>query len=96
MSEKLKIVVVGNGNAGATLVDSLLNKGGDGVEITLYDEEEAGTYDRIRLSEYMAGVVSLDDIGMRPDEWYEERNVDFRRGRARRGSGYRSAESEER
>lgn len=80
MSEKLKIVVVGNGNAGAALVDSLLEKGEGGVEITLYDEEEAGTYDRIRLSEYMAGMVNLDDLGMRPDEWYEERHVTFHRG----------------
>src|SRR5918997_987437 len=80
MSEKLKIVVVGNGNAGAALVDSLLAKDSHGIEITLYGDEEVGTYDRIRLSEYMAGTVSLDELGMRSDEWYEERNVDFRRG----------------
>ncbi len=80
MSEKMRIVVVGNGNAGAALVDSLLAKDAWGIEITLYGDEEAGTYDRIRLSEYMAGVVGLGEIGMRPDEWYEERNVHFRRG----------------
>ncbi|MGB3682083.1 MAG: nitrite reductase large subunit NirB [Rubrobacteraceae bacterium] len=80
MSEKLKIIVVGNGNAGAALVDSLLAKDADGVEITLYGDEEAGTYDRIRLSEYMAGVVDLDELGMRSDNWYEERNVTFHRG----------------
>ncbi len=80
MSEKLKIAVVGNGNAGAALVDSLLAKGSGGVEITLYGDEEVGTYDRIRLSEYMAGTVNLEDLGMRSDGWYRERNVDFRRG----------------
>ncbi|MBA4116255.1 MAG: NAD(P)/FAD-dependent oxidoreductase [Rubrobacter sp.] len=80
MGDKLKIVVVGNGNAGAALVDSLLAKDSDGIEITLYGDEEVGTYDRIRLSEYMAGAVNLDDLGMRSDDWYEERNVTFRRG----------------
>jgi nitrite reductase (NADH) large subunit len=80
LSEKLKIVVVGNGNAGAALVDSLLAKDAAGIEITLYGDEEVGTYDRIRLSEYMAGMVNLEDLGMRSDEWYEERTVDFRRG----------------
>ncbi len=80
MSEKLRIVVVGNGNAGAALVDSLLAKDSDGIEITLYGDEEVGTYDRIRLSEYMAGAVDLDELGMRSDDWYEERNVTFRRG----------------
>lgn len=80
MGDKLKIVVVGNGNAGAALVDSLLAKDSDGIEITLYGDEEVGTYDRIRLSEYMAGTVDLQDLGMRSDEWYQERNVHFRRG----------------
>jgi len=80
MGDKLKIVVVGNGNAGAALVDSLLAKDSDGIEITLYGDEEVGTYDRIRLSEYMAGAVDLDELGMRSDDWYEERNVTFRRG----------------
>ena len=80
MSEKLKVIVIGNGNAGAALVDSLLAKDADGVEVTLYGDEEAGTYDRIRLSEYMAGVVNLDDLGMRSDNWYEENNVTFHRG----------------
>ena len=80
MSGKMRIVVVGNGNAGAALVDSLLAKDAGGVEITLYGDEEVGTYDRVRLSEYMAGVVNLDDLGMRSDGWYEEQNVRFRRG----------------
>src|SRR5919107_1037815 len=80
MSDKLKIVVVGNGNAGAALVDSLLAKDSDGIEITLYGDEEVGTYDRVRLSEYMAGVLDLDELGMRSDEWYEEQNISFLRG----------------
>ncbi|MEW6638784.1 MAG: FAD-dependent oxidoreductase, partial [Actinomycetota bacterium] len=80
LGEKMKVVVVGNGNAGAALVDGLLAKDADGVEITLYGDEEVGTYDRVRLSEYMAGAVDLEGLGMRPDAWYEERNVRFRRG----------------
>jgi nitrite reductase (NADH) large subunit len=80
LTEKLRVVVVGNGNAGAALVDSLLARGAAGVEITLYGDEEVGTYDRVRLSEYMAGVVDLKELGMRSDDWYEERNVTFRRG----------------
>ena len=80
MSGKLKIAVIGNGNAGAALVDSLLAKKADGVEITLYGDEKVGTYDRIRLSEYMAGTIDLNELGMRPDDWYEDRSVDFRRG----------------
>ncbi|MGI8650233.1 MAG: nitrite reductase large subunit NirB [Rubrobacter sp.] len=75
-----KITVVGNGNAGATLVDSLLAKGGDGVKITVYGDEHVGAYDRIRLSEYMAGEIDLSGIGLRSDDWYRDNNVRFRRG----------------
>ena len=46
MGEKLKIVVVGNGNAGAALVDSLLAKDAEGIEITLYGDEAVGTYEQ--------------------------------------------------
>jgi nitrite reductase (NADH) large subunit len=80
MGERLKIVVVGNGNAGAALVDSLLAKDPERVHITLYGDEEVGTYDRVRLSEFMAATVDLARLGMRSDGWYEERNVCFRRG----------------
>ena len=80
MTQKIRIVVVGNGNAGAALVDSLLARDPARVEITLYGDEEVGTYDRVRLSEFMAGTLNLDDLGMRSDDWYSERNVNFRRG----------------
>lgn len=80
MAEKMRIVVVGNGNAGAALVDSLLAKDPERIDITLYGDEEVGTYDRVRLSEYMAGTVDPDQLGMRSDGWYEEQNVRFRRG----------------
>ncbi|CAN5115973.1 NADPH-nitrite reductase [soil metagenome] len=80
MSEKLRIVVVGNGNAGAALVDSLLAKDRGRVEITLYGDEEVGTYDRVRLSEYMAGTVDLAGLGMRPEDYYTDNDIDFRRG----------------
>ncbi len=80
MSEQLKIVVVGNGNAGAALVDSLLAKDRERTKITLYGDEEVGTYDRIRLSEYMAGTLDLTGLGMRPEDYYTDNDIDFRRG----------------
>ena len=80
MSEKLRIIVVGNGIAGAALVDELLNNNPEEVSITLYGAEKVGTYNRVRLSEYMAGTVGLEELGLRPKEWYEERGIDLRLG----------------
>src|SRR5215211_8198180 len=80
MSKRLKVVVIGNGIAGAALVDELLEEDPEEVSITLYGDEKVGTYDRVRLSEYMAGAVGLMELGMRPRGWYEERDIDLRLG----------------
>ena len=76
----LRVVVVGNGNVGAAFIDSLVERAGDRVSLTVYGEEPTGNYDRIRLSEYMAGSAGLAGLGMRPREWYEERGIDLRLG----------------
>jgi nitrite reductase (NADH) large subunit len=78
--EKLKIVIVGNGKVGAAFIDSLRERGPDGICITVYGEEPTGTYDRIRLSEYTAGHAGLAELGMRTGEWYAERGIDARLG----------------
>ncbi len=75
-----RIVVIGNGIAGAALVDSLVEETPSGFSITLYGDEHVGTYDRIRLSEYMAGSVGLEELGMRPKDWYVEHGIDVRLG----------------
>ncbi|HLM78941.1 MAG TPA: nitrite reductase large subunit NirB [Rubrobacteraceae bacterium] len=80
MSKRSKVVVIGNGIAGAAFVDELLTEGPEGASITLYGDEKVGTYDRVRLSEYMAGTVGLEELGLRPKEWYEERGIDLRLG----------------
>jgi len=79
-TETLRVVVVGNGNVGAAFVDSVLERAPGRVSLTVYGEEPTGTYDRIRLSEYMAGHAGLAELGMRSGEWYAERGVDARLG----------------
>lgn len=80
MSEKLKVVVVGNGNIGAAFVDNLVERALDRVEVTLYGDEDVGTYDRIRLSEYLAGDAAFSELGTRQEDWYEQNNIDLRIG----------------
>ena len=75
-----RIVVIGNGIAGAALVDSLVEEAPKAFSVTLYGDEHVGTYDRVRLSKYMAGSVGLEELGMRPDGWYAERGIDVRLG----------------
>ena len=73
---KQKLVVVGNGMAGARLVEEVLSKGGgDQFEISVFGEEPRGNYNRILLSGVLAGTHSGENIFINPLEWYEKNNV---------------------
>ena len=73
---KQKRVVVGNGMAGARLVEEVLNKGGgDKFEISVFGDEPHGNYNRILLSGVLSGTHSEDNIFINPLEWYEKNNV---------------------
>ena len=73
---KQKLVVVGNGMAGARLVEEVLSKGGgDQFEISVFGEEPHGNYNRILLSGVLAGTHCGENIFINPLEWYEKNNV---------------------
>jgi assimilatory nitrate reductase electron transfer subunit len=56
-----RVVVVGNGMAGARLVDELLRRDPD-LRITVFGEEEQPAYNRILLSDVLAGKRTRADI----------------------------------
>lgn len=50
MSAKSRLIVVGNGMAGARAVEEILERGGaDLFEITMFGDEPHGNYNRISL-----------------------------------------------
>ena len=73
---KQKLVVVGNGMAGARLVEEVLGKGGrDQFDITMFGDEPYGNYNRILLSGVLSGTHNEENIFINPLEWYEKNNV---------------------
>jgi assimilatory nitrate reductase electron transfer subunit len=58
------VVVVGNGMAGARLVDDLVRRD-PSLRITVFGEEEQPAYNRILLSDVLAGKRTHDDIALR-------------------------------
>ena len=51
-----RLVVVGNGMAGARFVEEVLERGGgDAFRITVFGDEPHGNYNRIMLSPVLAG-----------------------------------------
>ncbi|HXE62951.1 MAG TPA: nitrite reductase large subunit NirB [Bryobacteraceae bacterium] len=85
-TNKKKLVVIGNGMAGARTVEEILARGGaEQFQITMFGEEPAGNYNRILLSSVLNGSYSEDDIFLNPLAWYEENNIRLLAGK--RASG---------
>ncbi|MGB7219672.1 MAG: FAD-dependent oxidoreductase [Vicinamibacterales bacterium] len=80
MSAKRRLVVVGNGMAGARLVEDVLARAGDRFEITVFGDEPHGNYNRILLSSVLAGSHAPADIFINPVSWYAANGVTLHAG----------------
>jgi nitrite reductase (NADH) large subunit len=78
---KQRLVVIGNGMAGARAVEEVLALGGaDQFEITMFGEEPYGNYNRILLSNILSGVQDASEIFINPLSWYEENDITLHAG----------------
>ena len=78
---KRKLVVVGNGMAGARAVENVLARGGDALfDIVMFGDEPYGNYNRIMLSGILNGSKTLDDILINTPAWYAETGVKLHSG----------------
>ncbi len=69
MTQKQRLVIIGNGMAGARLVEEVLaRQGSELFEITMFGDELAGTHDP-------------KDIFINPLAWYEENHITLHAGR---------------
>ncbi|MEX0280783.1 MAG: NAD(P)/FAD-dependent oxidoreductase [Arenibacterium sp.] len=76
------IVVVGAGQAGASLVAKLRKDGFDG-EITLIGAEPVPPYQRPPLSKaYLLGEMTLERLFLRPESYYQDQDITLRLGEA--------------
>ncbi|WP_169823277.1 FAD-dependent oxidoreductase, partial [Aldersonia kunmingensis] len=74
----MKLLVVGNGMAGARTVEEILERGGsEKFSITMIGDEPYGNYNRIMLSHVLAGETDTDDddLMLNPMSWYREQGV---------------------
>lgn len=69
-----KLIVVGNGMAGAKLVEEILARDPERYEITVVGNEPYGNYNRIKLV-VMLKEPNPQDLFLNPPEWYEENGV---------------------
>jgi 3-phenylpropionate/trans-cinnamate dioxygenase ferredoxin reductase component len=77
-----RIVVIGAGQAGASLVAKLRAEGFDGA-ITLIGAESAPPYQRPPLSKaYLLGDMTLERLFLRPAQFYADQRIDLVLGEA--------------
>ncbi|MBO0676342.1 NAD(P)/FAD-dependent oxidoreductase [Mycolicibacterium sp. S2-37] len=76
-----RLVVIGNGMAGVRAIEEILARGGaDTFEITVFGDEPYGNYNRILLSNVLAGTDDTSEIYLNPLDWYTENGIDLRAG----------------
>jgi nitrite reductase (NADH) large subunit len=81
MAAKQKLVVIGNGMAGARTVEEILARGGgDLFDIVMFGEEPYGNYNRILLSDVLNGSHQPDEIFLNSLEWYEQNGIRLHAG----------------
>jgi nitrite reductase (NADH) large subunit len=80
-AKKERLVVIGNGMAGARAVEEVLARGGgDTFDIVMFGNEPYGNYNRILLSNVLNGTQTPDEILINPLEWYEENGITLHLG----------------
>jgi nitrite reductase (NADH) large subunit len=81
LDPRARLVVVGNGMAGARLVEEVLERGGgEQFRITVLGDEPHGNYNRIMLSPVLAGEEHENDIVLNSHDWYADNGVALRAG----------------
>jgi nitrite reductase (NADH) large subunit len=76
-----RLVVIGNGMAGARVVEEILARGGaEQFSITMFGDEPYGNYNRIMLSHVLSGEESHDEIFLNSLEWYVDNGITLHRG----------------
>lgn len=78
MSQKL--VIIGAGMATGRVIEHLQDAAPDAYDITLFNAEPRGNYNRIMLSPVLSGDKTYEEIVIHDDAFYEENSVICRFG----------------
>ncbi len=77
---KQKLVVIGAGMASGRALEHLFNVDPDAYDVTLFNAEPRGNYNRLMLSPVLSGDKTYDEIVTHDDAWYAEHGVTCRFG----------------
>ncbi len=78
-STQNRLLVIGTGMSAISTVEALFaHDESDGWEITMVGREPDLPYNRVMLSQYLAGTTSEHDLRLHHPEWFTQRNITLR------------------
>ncbi|MEJ6388816.1 nitrite reductase large subunit NirB [Gymnodinialimonas ulvae] len=77
---KQNLVIIGAGMASGRVLEHLTDAAPDAFDITLFNAEPRGNYNRIMLSPVLAGDQTYEEIVTHDAAWYAERGIATRFG----------------
>ena len=75
ISQREKLVVIGNGMAGCRAVEEILARDPARYDIAIFGAEPRVNYNRIMLSPVLAGEKSFDEIVINDQAWYDDNAI---------------------
>ena len=75
-----KMVIIGAGMASGRLLEHIHEAQPDAFDVTIFNAEPRGNYNRIMLSPVLAGDRSFEEIVTHDDDWYASNNITTRFG----------------
>ena len=79
---KQKLVIIGAGMASGRVIEHILAQDPEGWEITAFNAEPRGNYNRIMLSPVLSGEKSYAEIVTHDDDFYAQHSITCRFGEA--------------
>ncbi|PRY79631.1 nitrite reductase (NADH) large subunit [Yoonia maritima] len=75
-----KLIIIGAGMATGRALEQLIEADPNAYDVTLFNAEPRGNYNRIMLSPVLSGEKTYEEIVTHSAEWYEENGVTCRFG----------------
>ncbi|MRU16522.1 NAD(P)/FAD-dependent oxidoreductase [Roseovarius sp. A21] len=75
-----KLVIIGAGMASGRVIEHLVEENAGAYDITLFNAEPRGNYNRIMLSPVLSGDKTYEEIVTHDDDWYDQHGVTCRFG----------------
>ncbi|MEP6269768.1 MAG: FAD-dependent oxidoreductase, partial [Paracoccaceae bacterium] len=77
---KQKLIVIGAGMASGRILEHLVEAAPQDWDVTLFNAEPRGNYNRIMLSPVLSGEKTYEEIVTHDDDWYQHAGINCRFG----------------